>query len=346
MTVTPSGPDLTVGTVTPITASVGVSTTLSATITNIGTVSTGSTFPSFFQVATGPDGTGTVSDLTYSTLSILSGGASSVTTKAYSFTSNAEYSARACADKQNRNTTTSNDSVNELDETNNCGDWISICVGTAICGDPEIIDPILEDNNEVPGTITFSCDNASTWSILRTEGPADGIFPIIDQPYTGPITQEVTTGGNYQVICSNGPVDDIIIITYDPEPLDSSMSLVATPATAKRGTISTLFWTIANPDNTCALTATPVYPSGVGSDAGRDAAVAAINATLSDSSTRTDDNDPYGQVTLRNALRNERNGDNAVGKKSFTLEYTTDFTLTCQTTTKKVRVNVTNVNEG
>ena len=59
-----TAPDLTASTPTPTTATVNVAQTFSSTITNIGNASTGASFSNFFQVATGADGGGAITDLT------------------------------------------------------------------------------------------------------------------------------------------------------------------------------------------------------------------------------------------------------------------------------------------
>ena len=70
-------PDLTAGAVTPTTATVGVSTEFSSTITNIGNVSTGDPFPYFFQIANDSNFTsGLINKTSSSTTSALGAGLS------------------------------------------------------------------------------------------------------------------------------------------------------------------------------------------------------------------------------------------------------------------------------
>ncbi len=133
-------PDLTVtGSITPTTATQNLSATFSGTITNIGTTGTGSSFPYFFQSATGPGGTGAVSDLTGSTMSTLANGNSDTASLTTQFSSVATYSLRLCADMADRNgtnrqVTESNEGLNALANAgNNCGSWTNVVVSAPAC---------------------------------------------------------------------------------------------------------------------------------------------------------------------------------------------------------------------
>ena len=122
-------PDLTAGAVTPTNAVSGVSQTYSATLSNIGNAGTGSSFPYFFQWATGAGGSGTITDLSSSTMAALSqGGSGTATSPLLSFPSAGTYSVRACADKTN---SASTGSITESNENNNCGAWTDVVVSTA-----------------------------------------------------------------------------------------------------------------------------------------------------------------------------------------------------------------------
>jgi hypothetical protein len=121
-------PDLTTGAATPISATVGTAVTLSATVTNAGNLSTGASFPNFFQVATSPNGGGTISDLVSTSMTTLAVGANAATTKSYTFLSQGSYSIRACADKTSA---AGGGVITESDENNNCGAWTNVAVSNA-----------------------------------------------------------------------------------------------------------------------------------------------------------------------------------------------------------------------
>ena len=127
-TIVTARPDLIAGTISPTTATVGTSLTLSATITNQGTASTGASFSNFMQVATAANGAGTISNLTAVTMSTLSAGSNSTSQRSHTFSSAGTYSVRACADKS---TATDGGTITESNEGNNCGAWTNVTVNEA-----------------------------------------------------------------------------------------------------------------------------------------------------------------------------------------------------------------------
>jgi len=136
----PSLPDLTAGSITPITAIVNVSTTFSLGISNIGSASTGIGFNNFFQVSSANPNNpsfnqGQIEDLTPPVpMNALPAGLSGLISKSHRFTSSGIYFMRACADKSNRNDP---GIIDESNENNNCGIWTTITVGdkTTLCDD-------------------------------------------------------------------------------------------------------------------------------------------------------------------------------------------------------------------
>ena len=96
-------PDLVASNTAPSSAIPNVSTILSSMISNIGSASTVISFSNFFQVATGADGGGEITDLASTTMSALAAGASAITEQSYTFPSVGTYSIRACADKSSSN---------------------------------------------------------------------------------------------------------------------------------------------------------------------------------------------------------------------------------------------------
>ena len=164
-------PDLTAGTITPTTALTGQSTALTATVTNIGPLTTGSNFRNFIQVATAADGAGTISDLSDTSMNTLAAGASATTQRNYTFSSVGTYSARACADKRNRNDAGQIDEGSN--EGNNCGAWANISVTGASCAATTISNCTLGATSSggtsgscvagYGGSCAYTCNNG-TWS--------------------------------------------------------------------------------------------------------------------------------------------------------------------------------------
>jgi hypothetical protein len=122
-----SGPDLTAGTMTPTTATVGTPAHFSAPITNVGDRSTVNSFPYFFQ---GGTSLANVGDFPGSTMTALASGVSGDATMTYTFTSAGSYIGRVCADKT---TSAGGGVITETDENNNCGAWATIIVSDISC---------------------------------------------------------------------------------------------------------------------------------------------------------------------------------------------------------------------
>jgi len=95
----PSLPNLTADPVTSLTATAGTAAAFSALVRNIGTVSTGASFPTFFQVASASGGGGTVTDLPSATLPTLAAGDNTTASATYTFPAAGTYSVRVCANK-------------------------------------------------------------------------------------------------------------------------------------------------------------------------------------------------------------------------------------------------------
>ena len=118
--------DLVVSNVTPKSAIINKSTTFSADVKNLGNTSTGKDFKNFFQIATGPNGTGGIIDKTATTMEKLFAGGTKTATVNHTFTANGTYYVRACADKSSSVDT---GVIDESNEDNNCsGVWEAVIV--------------------------------------------------------------------------------------------------------------------------------------------------------------------------------------------------------------------------
>jgi hypothetical protein len=126
-------PDLTASAVTPTSAFVNTSTTFSATISNIGNASTGKSFSNFFQVTDSTHDKTNPIDLTATTMSTLSAGATNTTTKSHTFSTVGTYSMRACADLPPQPYGVIDEGTTG-GETNNCGPWTDVTVTGSIIG--------------------------------------------------------------------------------------------------------------------------------------------------------------------------------------------------------------------
>jgi hypothetical protein len=216
---------------------------------------------------------------------------------------------------------------------------------------PAVENAVLLNNNSNPGTLQFYCTNSTMYSIIRAEG-AISPFNIIDQPYVepGPVEQQVTVAGSYSIICKDAAESATVIKTYNSSPEAVNLSINANPRTAKLGSVSTLTWSVDNPPQNaplCAITASAVCAGGTCVSPRDDVRIDDAEELTDEfaGGSRTDNNDPYGANRLISAAL-KTPSTRASGKKTVLLQYTTDFTLTCGTKVEKVRVQVSNDNEG
>ncbi|MCX6757089.1 MAG: hypothetical protein NTW35_03015 [Candidatus Nomurabacteria bacterium] len=223
------------------------------------------------------------------------------------------------------------------------------------CPSPVITSISLSGNNTPDGTINFTCTDTQSYTLTR-----DGIA-VTSGAYTGPTSIPLATFGSimgyYTVKCLSGGAapgsKDLPL--YDPKPLTTdAVTLDATPLTLKSGTPTALNWSINIPDPGCTIIALPVCPGGsCNPSMDQNRITYANNLSSQLLNGQTDINDPYGYRPMTTALRTKVVGLKAIGKKSFNLQYTTEFLLDCHINVegrispkKYLRVQVTNDNEG
>lgn len=155
-----SYPNLVAGGVSPTSAVSGTAVTLSSTVTNSGTASTGAGFTTLFQSATSAGGANATDIGTYTHGSALGSGSGGSATLSYTFASPGTSYVRACADK---NSGASAGVITESNESDNCGAWTAVTVSgvpavtnvtALLTADPDTI----EEGESV--TLTYSCTNA------------------------------------------------------------------------------------------------------------------------------------------------------------------------------------------
>ncbi|MFA6608568.1 MAG: hypothetical protein WCT07_01510 [Candidatus Paceibacterota bacterium] len=218
---------------------------------------------------------------------------------------------------------------------------------------PPTVNATLSGQNTPLGTISLTCTNSNSWSVVRTEGG----FTKTGTGSTALVS--ITDSGNYTVNCIGWDATATAALFYASYALlPADMSIIAMPVTIQAGSASSISWSVTNATTSCMITAAPVC-SGTCSQSRLDA-VAVINSTLQ--TGKTDANDIYNLTgslrTIKNAIQtvapaNNPTGLKALGKKTMPINFTTDFTLDCgpgnayQTLTpKKVRVQVTNETQG
>lgn len=231
----------------------------------------------------------------------------------------------------------------------------SSCANTSefppLCPAATVDSKSITQNGTSNAVIKYTCSNATQYTVLRDTGSP---VVIATTTYTGQVTipnsVHNSISGNYTIYCWSGnmtPTPGSLMYSSTALPTNSII-FKATPVTIKAGTVSTLTWSIDNPVSGCKITATKVC--GATCIPERTADVTQINNELK---STTDLNDPYGpgrdMVGASGALTTEAvsGGAKALGKKSIRVNYTTDLELSCpSTTSKKIRIQVTNENEG
>ena len=171
-------PDLTAGSSAPTIATQDVVTTLYATVSNVGSSSTGASFFNFFQVSNAPNGGGTITSLAATSMSLLSSGGSSVSTKDYTFPANGSYSVRLCADKTSAS---GGGVISESNEDNNCGVWTNVVVDASL----HPVDGGWSDWSDWSVCSVSTCGQTGTQSRTRTctnPVPQDGGADCVGSP--------------------------------------------------------------------------------------------------------------------------------------------------------------------
>src|SRR3989344_3393126 len=242
-----SPPDLTAGAVTPTAASTGVSTTLSAVISNTGNAATGGSFTNLFQIDNKVDH-GSVTATRTDNSPNLSPEGTDTSLVSYTFATQGTWYVRACAD----NNANWSDDIDESDENNNCGEWTMITIST-----PE---PLAATCTVSPPS-TYTNQNV-TW----TGSPTGGIPPYVYRWYgTNPLDGKTTNpavvsyssignkSGHIRVTdstgdrvdsadCSNGVSGTGVVVTLPPP----TASLAPDDDDLTEGESTMLRWTSTN----------------------------------------------------------------------------------------------------
>lgn len=166
-----NGPNLTAGNITP-TSSSSFNVTLSSTVMNIGTQTTGAGFYTLFQSATNGNGANAADLGTYYRSTALGAAGNFNATFAYTFPANGTYYIRACADKKSAADT---GQIAETNENDNCGNWTAVTIATP-GADLTAGNTTLSDGTPSVGeSITFKA-NAT-----NIGGDTSGSFPVLFQ---------------------------------------------------------------------------------------------------------------------------------------------------------------------
>lgn len=241
-------PDLTAGSVStipatsPISATAGTATTFSATISNIGTGTTGAGFTNLFQRANDVLGNGATDIGTSAQSTALSGGATATASFSYTFATAGTFYMRVCADKSSAGDagTITEPQPFPNGEFNNCGEWTAVTVALSelagtFSASPDTIDPGQPSTltwtsnatscNEVPGTIGFSTGGAANGSSVP------------------PVTPTNPGQNGYQIRCTKLGYTDLLLSTTVTV-ISATATISARPTCISGGGSSKISWSV------------------------------------------------------------------------------------------------------
>jgi hypothetical protein len=242
-----SSPDLVASTPPENNATVGVPINFTSMITNQGASGTGNTFYNSFQIATGINGGGTISDInsTPSPMPILAAGGHAMTTSnSYTFSSSGTKSVRACADKN----TSRVGRITESNEDNNCSGWRNIIIppvpvpvitltANPIRGDVNVVNPTLSWTTTNNPT---SCTASGDWSGSKAVAGGNQSMGVLNTVKTY----------SYSLVCANSSGDsNVATATVVVSPVVMTGTLTGSSCTIALGANScntTLSWSIDN----------------------------------------------------------------------------------------------------
>lgn len=219
---------------------------------------------------------------------------------------------------------------------------------------PTVVDATLNLNcTPTPApAITVQCANSDYYEVANNATNAI----ISSGASAGGVVTLPTSNATYRVVCKQGGSGGIAsagqyLRTYSANMCTTQASLTAAPRTIKAGTVTTLNWSIFQPNATCTLTASSTCIGAC--SAARITNENTLNTEIQTGNTDTNDpNNINGETrTVLDALRTEafNNGisGRALGKKTLRVNNTTDFLLQCGTTTsQRARVQVINDTQG
>lgn len=215
----------------------------------------------------------------------------------------------------------------------------------SVCADPEVgpVDVSGQHYYTAPEAISFTCNNSTHYKVIKS-GPPDVTFgPYV---YAGPVQfsmMPVGRGtGNYSISCIHGSVESVPTSKYydSSAPVTSYVSVDAYPKTINAKGKSTISWSVTSPTAACKLEVKAVCKNNTCSTVETQAAGSLQNII------DTGYVDNSNSILIRNAVKTIAAGQSgadakALGKKTFTIDYTTDFTVNCgngKTATSRVRV--------
>ena len=252
-------PDLTAGLSSPTNATAGTALTFSATVSNIGNASTGSSFSNFFQRCNaGAQATQACTspvDLTpSSSMGILTAGTgNNATSPSINFASAGTYSMRVCANKSSSATALppGTGTFTESNWTNNCGPWTDVTVSAPACTlTPSFSGSVSPSSVSPGGAYTVSCDYgviSSYMSVIVGSGSCGSWLGFTGTtanwgcsaglvPGTFSNACSITYNSAYPYCSRTDSINNLIVM------LASTASISVNPTSIFQGNSATLTW--------------------------------------------------------------------------------------------------------
>lgn len=180
-----------------------------------------------------------------------------------------------------------------------------------------------------PGILNFTCKDATEYFVVE----GDTGLVVATGTYFGEVKMPVVKSGNYSLICKSGEYTGNPLVRYyhAPPPPPPDINFLISPRTISKKENTLLVWDIDFPKDTCKITAKVICKNNLCT---KDQTLFEdeINATLFSSSTDSDDIETSRPMTLALTTIAPSHVDvdwKATGRKTLSLLFTTDFTLSC-----------------
>lgn len=207
------------------------------------------------------------------------------------------------------------------------GGWDSV---SGKCVNPQVTRVIIAGDYYVtPGLLTFTCGDATEYSVLE----GDNATTIATGTYFGEVRVPVVKSGNYSILCKSGDYTSAPLVRYynAPPPPPSVLDFFISPRTISKNENTLLLWNIDFPKDTCKITAKVVCRNNLCTQE-QYIHEDNINTILTASSTDSDDPEtsrPISTSLTTIAPSRVETDWRATGRKTLSLLFTTDFTLSC-----------------
>lgn len=240
--------------------------------------------------------------------------------------------------------------------------WINEACHTPTVDGPTIAEQYTEDR-----TLSFSCNYADYYRIIRT---ADGAI-VREDLYVGEVTYKPSDDGYYNISCENTslaatlppvaivsgcPLNIVCNMAVTPRlesvPPEPTVILNAVPKTLQGGTETQISWKVNFPTSACKLYALSVCTGASRTTCTPEQVTNENRVKTILQSENTDANDPDTSRPIQTAVKTIITQDGVIpwqarGKKTILINKSTDFFLECGSGHyQNVRVQVAKSNEG